>query len=258
MKEHTDLPGETGAHGLRGKTEALRRANAALLEALYTEKLASSGRIARTIAHEVRNPLTNILLAADQLRRDLAGTLPPETALLLEMIGRNGQRINGLITDLLNSTELPPLEYRRTSVHALLDGALAAAQDRIQLKDLRVVKAYGAGDGEVLVDAEKMQVAFLNIILNAVEAMAPGRGTLRLATERTGGPCVVSIADNGTGIAADDLPHLFDPYFSRKPNGTGLGLTHAYTVVRTHKGTIAVESTAGRGTVFRVTLPGDA
>ena len=258
MKEQTDLPGETGADGLRGKIESLQRANAALLEALHTEKLASSGRVARTIAHEVRNPLTNILLAADQLRTDLGDTLPPETALLLDMIRRNGQRINGLITDLLNSTQLPPLEYRRTSVHALLDGALAAAQDRIQLKDLRVVKAYEAGDGEVLVDAEKMQVAFLNIILNAVEAMAPGHGTLRLATGRTGGTCVVSIADNGAGIAADDLPHLFEPYFSRKPNGTGLGLTHAYTVVRTHGGSIAVESTAGQGTVFRVTLPGEA
>jgi signal transduction histidine kinase len=255
MKKRADLPGETETHALKGRIEELQRANAELLVLLQTEKLASSGRIARTIAHEVRNPLTNMLLAADQVRSDLGSTIAPETALMLEMIHRNGQRINGLITDLLNSTELPPLDYQRISIHTLLDGAVAAAQDRIQLKELRVVKAYAAGDGEVLVDAEKMQVAFLNIIINAVEAMEPGHGTLRLQTEPKDHYYLVSIEDNGTGIEADALPRLFDPYFSRKPNGTGLGLTHSYTIITTHKGAIAVESTAGRGTTFRITLP---
>ncbi len=145
--------------------------------------------------------------------------------------------------------------YQRISIHTLLDGAVAAAQDRIQLKELQVVKAYAAGDGQVLVDVEKMQVAFLNIIINAVEAMEPDHGILRLQTEPKDHHCLVSITDNGTGIEADALPRLFDPYFSRKPNGTGLGLTHSYTIITTHKGAIAVESTAGRGTTFRITLP---
>ncbi len=255
MKKKAALPAETEVLALNARIAELGRANAELRELLQTEKLASSGRIARTIAHEVRNPLTNILLAADQVRSDLGSGIHPETALMLEMIHRNGQRINGLITDLLTSTELPHLEYQRIPLHGLLDRAVAAAQDRIQLKELRVVKEYAPIPGDVLVDAEKMQVAFLNLIINAVEAMEPGRGTLHLRTEAKDRHWLVSITDNGTGIEADALPKLFEPYFSRKPNGTGLGLTHTYTIISTHKGAIAVESTPGRGTTFRVTLP---
>lgn len=254
MKKKADLPDKPNDRTPAGKIAELQRANAELLELLQTEKLASSGRIARTIAHEVRNPLTNMLLAADQLRSDLGSAIHADTALMLEMIHRNGHRINQLITDLLASTELPPLEYQRISVHTLLDQSLAAAQDRIQLKSIQVVKEYAGGSDEVLVDVEKMQVALLNIIINAVEAMEPGQGTLRLKTEREGNQCLVSIADNGAGIAPDALTKLFEPYFSGKPNGTGLGLTHTYTIILTHKGTISVESAVGQGTTFRVTL----
>ncbi len=248
MQEETD--GQT----LKRRVAELQKANAELRELLQTEKLASSGRIARTIAHEVRNPLTNILLAADQVRRDMGEAIHADTAVMLEMIHRNGHRINQLITDLLASTEFPPLEYQRISIHTLLDQSLAAAQDRIQLKDLRVVKEYAGGADEVLVDVEKMQIAFLNIIINAVEAMEPGQGILRLKTEREGNQCLVSIADNGSGIAPDALTKLFEPYFSGKQNGNGLGLTHTYTIILTHKGSISVESKVGQGTTFRVTL----
>jgi signal transduction histidine kinase len=173
---------------------------------------------------------------------------------MLEMIHRNGQRINQLITDLLASTELPPLEYQRISLHTLLDQSLAAARDRIQLKSLRVVKEYAAGSDDVLVDVEKMQIALLNIIINAVEAMEPGHGTLRLKTERAGNHCLVTIADNGAGIEPDALIRLFEPYFSGKPNGTGLGLTHTYTIIVSHKGSLSVESKLGQGSTFCVTL----
>ncbi len=100
-----------------------------------------------------------------------------------------------------------------------------------------------------------MQVSFLIIIIIAVVALEPGRGTLRLHSQPADHHWLVSITDNGTGIEAEALPKLFEPYFSRKPNGTGLGLTHTYTIISTHKGAIAVESTPGRGTTFRVTLP---
>ncbi len=214
MTKKAALPAETDVPALNARIAALQRANAELRELLQTEKLASSGRIARTIAHEVRNPLTNMLLAADQVRSDLGSTIHPETALMLEMIHRNGQRINGLITDLLNSTELPHLQYQRIPIHTLLDRAVAAAQDRIQLKELRVVKEYAPGNGDVLVDAEKMEIAFLNLIINAVEAMEPGRGTLQLHTKLTDRHWLVSIIDNGTGIEADALPKLFEPCVS--------------------------------------------
>ncbi len=248
MKKKADFEDEDD---LERKIQSLKTANAELLQ---TEKLASSGRIARTIAHEVRNPLTNIHMAADQLRSDLGDTIHEETALMLDMIHRNGRRINQLITDLLNSTELPPLEYQRISIHALLDQSLEAALDRIQLKDLQVVKAYATGIDAVLVDAEKMKIALLNIIINAVEAMEPGRGTLFLKTERDVNQCLISIADNGSGIEPDSLTKLFDPFFSLKSNGAGLGLTHTYNIILSHKGFITVDSQVGTGTTFRIIL----
>ncbi len=251
MKKKADFGDEDD---LERKIQSLKTANAELLELLQTEKLASSGRIARTIAHEVRNPLTNIHMAADQLRSDLGDTIHEETALMLDMIHRNGRRINQLITDLLNSTELSPLEYQRISIHALLDQSLEAALDRIQLKDLQVVKAYATGIDAVLVDAEKMKIALLNIIINAVEAMEPGQGTLLLKTERDANQCIVSITDNGSGIEPDSLTKLFDPFFSLKSNGAGLGLTHTYNIILSHKGFITVDSQVGTGTTFRVTL----
>ena len=146
------------------------------------EKFAATGRIARTIAHEVRNPLTNINLAVEQLQTELNGLRPENGELMLEMINRNSIRINGLITDLLNSTKFTDLIYTKISVNHLLDETLELARDRIQLKNIAVVKNYVATICDISVDVERIKIAFLNIIVNAVEAMEPGNGVLRLST----------------------------------------------------------------------------
>ncbi len=230
----------------------LKSANEELIVLRRNEKFAVTGRIARTIAHEVKNPLTNINLAVEQLKDQM----PPdeESNFLFSMIARNGNRINQLVSDLLNSTKVSELKVERVSVNTLLDETLESAKDRIELSNVTVEKNYTTDPCDVAVDKEQIKIAFLNIIVNAVEATEAGTGKLIIKTEKRFNKCVVIIKDNGRGMAEEDLLKLFEPYFTRKPKGTGLGLTHTQTIVFNHKGSIHVTSKEGGGTVFEIIL----
>lgn len=232
----------------------LDQANKELIRMRSIEKFASTGRIARTIAHEVRNPLTNINLAVDQLTTELNGGLRENSGLMLEMISRNSVRINQLITDLLNSTKFTELECKKVSVNQMLDETLELAKDRIQLNNITVIRNYSDSICDVAVDIEKIKIAFLNIIVNAIEAMEPGKGILQLKTASRDNKCVVTITDNGPGMDAESQSKLFEPYFTTKTKGTGLGLTNTQNIILNHNGHISLESVKGRGTSFMITL----
>ncbi|MEJ7674565.1 MAG: histidine kinase dimerization/phospho-acceptor domain-containing protein [Chitinophagaceae bacterium] len=152
------------------------------------EKFAATGRIARTIAHEVRNPLTNINLATEHLRSEIQRAT--DTDILFEMIARNSNRINELISDLLNSTKASHLTFTNISVNDILDQSLGFAQDRIDLKEIKVIKNYDDKLCPILADVEKVNIAFLNIIVNAVEAMEAKKGILTIKTENKNKRCV--------------------------------------------------------------------
>ena len=255
---------------LQERIKELDMANKQLIRMRSIEKFAATGRIARTIAHEVRNPLTNINLAVEQLQAELdgqpAGNMPPtaplspdrsspeNAELMLAMISRNSARINGLITDLLNSTKFTELVYKRVSVNQLLDETLEGAKDRIHLKNITVTKDYSGGLCDIAVDVERIKIAFLNIIVNAVEAMEPGSGILQLRTLSKDGKCLVSITDNGPGIEEESLSKVFEPYFTSKPKGTGLGLANTQNIILNHNGHISFESKKGVGTTFTIQL----
>jgi signal transduction histidine kinase len=239
---------------LRDRIGDLDKANKELIRMRSIEKFAATGRIARTIAHEVRNPLTNINLAVEQLQAELNGVRPENGEIMLEMINRNSARINLLITDLLNSTKFTDLVSTKVSVNRLLDETLELALDRIQLKNIAVIKNYGAGICDISVDVERIKIAFLNIIVNAVEAMEPGQGVLCLTTLSREDKCVIQITDNGPGIAEESQTRIFEPYFTNKPKGTGLGLTNTQNIILNHNGQIAFESKKGEGTTFTMQL----
>lgn len=239
---------------LKQRISELDKANKELIQMRSIEKFASTGRIARTIAHEVRNPLTNINLAVDQLRIDLNGNLEQNPGLMLEMISRNSLRINQLITDLLNSTKFTELVYKRVSVNQLLDETLELAKDRIQLNNITVTKNYAGEICDIAVDVERMRIAFLNILVNAIEAMEPGKGILQLKTLNRDHKCVVVITDNGPGIDKESQSKLFEAYFTTKTKGTGLGLTNTQNIILNHSGHINMESEPGIGTSFTITL----
>ncbi len=229
----------------------LKNANEELLILRGNEKFSATGRVARTIAHEIRNPLTNINLAFAHLSGEQA--LEPYSP-LLEVIKGNSDRINHMITDLLNSTRFLELQFSKVSANHLLEETIAAAKDSLALKKIQVVKEFSPEACDVWVDAEKIKIAFFNIIINAIDAMEAGKGVLRLKTEARAEKCMVIIADNGEGIGEDMLNKLFDPYFTGKPSGTGLGLTNTQNIILNHKGAISVESKIGIGTRFIITL----
>ena len=239
---------------LQERIRDLDKANKALVQMRSAEKFAVTGRIARTLAHEVRNPLTNINLAVEQLEAEIDDHPPPGSQVLLGMIHRNSDRINFMITDLLNSTKFTDLWYQTISVNQLIDETLALAKDRIRLNHIILKKAYMTDGCTVNVDVKRMQIALLNIIVNALEVMEPHRGILEIRTYVVNHKCFVAISDNGPGIDEDSLSKVFEPYFTSKNQGTGLGLTNTQNIVLNHNGMINLESRIGMGTTFTVQL----
>lgn len=240
------------ARELEKKIKELTDANNELTQLRSLQRFTSTGRIARMIAHEVRNPLTNINLSCDQLRDAVNET--SQGPMLLDTIVRNSGRINQLVSELLDATKAQELKFRRVSINDLIDETLEIAKDRIKLEHISVKKDYDMNICDVEVDADKMKIAFLNIILNAVEAMDAGQGVLELRTIARDSKCVVLIKDNGHGIDQESLEKIFDPYYTGKSNGNGLGLTNTQNIILTHKGSIEVESTLGVGTTFTIVL----
>ncbi|WP_153800949.1 ATP-binding protein [Foetidibacter luteolus] len=252
QKEEANKKADDYRLELEKRIEQLNRVNQELVELKSIEKFAATGRIARTIAHEVRNPLTNISLACEQLRNEVEQN--DETGILFSMIERNSTRINQLITDLLNSTKFAQLEYSRISINDLMDETLENAKDRLELNGIKLQKYYTDVKCEISVDKEKMKIAFLNIIVNAVEAMSPQHGILKIRTESKNNQCLIRISDNGKGMNEDTVSRLFEPYFTSKQKGNGLGLTNTQNIILNHKGSISVQSAPAKGTTFTITL----
>lgn len=251
-KQASDTNAQKFREQLEQRVKELDKLNTELLELRSIEKFAATGRITRTIAHEVRNPLTNINLAIEHLKTEIPHS--PDTEMLFDMITRNSNRINLLISDLLNSTKATQLNFQKVSVNKLLDTSLGFAQDRIDLKKIKVIKKYAADLKPIMADAEKLNIAFLNIIVNAIEAMKPETGVLEIKTEDKNDRCVVTITDNGVGMNKESLTKLFEPYFTTKEKGTGLGLTNTQNIILGHKASILAESEEGKGTWFIVSF----
>jgi signal transduction histidine kinase len=251
-KEEADRYAAIYGMELEKKVNDLNKANTELEELRSIEKFAATGRIARTIAHEVRNPLTNISLASEQLKEITSSN--DEGDLLLDMIGRNVNRINQLVSDLLNSTRFEQLESRPANIHDVLNEALEQAHDRIELNHIKVEKHYEDNMCEIMLDKDKIRLAFLNIIVNAVEAMEKDSGILKIRTSKQGNKCLVEFSDNGTGMDEETMQKLFEPYFTKKIKGNGLGLTNTQNIILNHKGTINVRSAIGKGSSFTLVL----
>tara|TARA_R110002012_G_scaffold101856_1_gene241335 strand:+ start:33396 stop:34841 length:1446 start_codon:yes stop_codon:yes gene_type:complete len=227
-------------------------------EELNLKKFSSTGRIARLLAHEVKNPLTTILLSADQLHMELPEAVLEESGDLIDVIRRNCDRINHLVTQLLDSTRFSELDAKIHSINSLLDEALEHVKDRIDFKGITIQKQYQADICDIEVDGEKVKIALVNLIVNAIEAMAERTGKLMLRTSAKGNQCRIEIKDNGEGIPKENLERLFEPFFTSKATGSGLGLTNTQNIILSHGGSIRVKSEIGKGTSFLITfnIPG--
>ncbi|MEQ8625274.1 MAG: ATP-binding protein [Vicingaceae bacterium] len=219
---------------------------------IRSEKLATTGRISRSIAHEVRNPLTNINLALDHLVEEL-----PEDgdyAIYTEIISRNSKRINDLITELLNSAKPSDLQLSRSSVNQVVQEAIELARDRLHLNGIKLHTKIKE-EFELDLDKEKFKTAILNLIINAIEANDKRNGEIYIRIFSSLSEVHIEIKDNGKGIEKEFLMKLFDPFFTGKTEGMGLGLTSTQNIIIQHGGNIDVDSEVGKGTIFIVNLP---
>lgn len=225
------------------------------VELVRSEKLAYTGRIAASIAHEIRNPLTNVAMSIQQLKK--AHKSPELNSTRLRYLGiveKNTERINYLITELLNCARPSKLNLKPYNLHKVLRSSLESTKAKISAQKIKVVKRFASNPPKIMIDREQIGRAFLNIALNAIEAMPKG-GQLTVITELNGNSFVAKVQDNGKGIFEKDIIRIFDPFFSTKPDGVGLGLTLCYGIIVSHGGTIEVESRLKRGTIFTVSLP---
>ena len=229
-----------------------RRAQGLLAEG---DRLAITGGIARTIAHEVRNPLTNLHMALEQMLDELQPDVREEVRPYSEILQRNMHRISKLITDLLEASKIKELNKVPCDVKNLLNLALASVQDRMDLLEMKAEVKVSDGVGQVMADPAMFGVALSNLCINAIEAMAEGEGRLSLEAVMHRGRVRIYVIDNGKGIAEENIQRLFQAFYSGRSGGMGLGLTSARTILNAHGVHVDVESVVHEGTTFTLTFP---
>ncbi len=235
-------------HGIIHDITNIKKAE---LSNLQAEKLAANERLIRMLAHEIRNPLNNIILSVEQLISDTNRDAQED---FLNIIQRNSLRINQIIKELLNLASPAELVFEKHSLQEIMDESLQHATDRINLNKIQLEKKYPSEPLYVSVDKNQLVIAFNNILINAIEAMESGTGKLSVALAAGPGPYQVSIKDNGRGIPSEYLSKLFDPFFTLKKGGMGLGLTASYSIIQSHKANMQVESVPDQGTNFIISF----
>jgi len=220
---------------------------------MQTEKQASIDELSSTIAHEIRNPIAAAKSLVQQMGEDPRSVENVEYAkVALEELDRVERRV----AHLLRFAKEEDYTFAPISIAAVVDSALTLLRAKLDAAHVQVARNYIAGP-TVLADAEKLKQVFTNVIDNAIDALGavPEARRLDCFVENGNGQATVRIRDNGCGIPADRIERIFNPFFTTKPHGTGLGMAISKKIVEAHEGTVDVTSEPGRGTEFRVILP---
>ena len=266
---------ETDRKKLQATVQSLQQANRELVdtrrEVVRAEKLASVGRLAAGLAHEIGNPIGVVLGYLGLLRQQ--GLEPAERRDFADRCENELQRINNLVRQLLDFSRVHSGNKERFSLHVLLDDIIAMMKSQPLMRAMQIRTDYSASRDTILADPDQIRQVFVNCFLNSVDAMADCGdieqtlviSTRELAAESDGGTSdkgepdriEIRVTDTGTGIAKEDIDSVFDPFFTTKEpgKGTGLGLSVAYSIVEDCGGTMKVQSRAGLGTTVIVTLP---
>ncbi|RKY37407.1 MAG: hypothetical protein DRP78_01215 [Candidatus Omnitrophota bacterium] len=219
-------------------------------------RLASLGELAAGVAHEIRNPLCGIELSASLLQRQLNSfAKDKDKAELTANIIEGVRRLDNIVVNLLTFTREKKIVYSVFDPEQLLDEAIAAIEVKIVKNKVTINKKKDCAICVLNADKEQIRQVFINLILNAVEAM-PDKGNLEISlSKKNDRLLVISFQDTGYGITQDVLGKIFNPFFTTKDHGTGLGLSISYRIIENHKGKLSVKSVRGKGTTFSVSLP---
>lgn len=232
---------EEANRNLQAAEEAVRR----------SDRLAALGQMSAGLAHELRNPLGTVKASAEMLSRSVAA----ENDVAKELAGfisSEVDRVNSLISRFLQFARPLELRVETADITQTIDRAIAAAQREVP--DIAIYTNYAPEIPPFLFDSELMERVFYNLVVNAAQATAPG-GAVTVKTRAGGQAVEIAVIDRGTGIDPAQKETIFNPFFTTKPQGVGLGLAIVSKIVDRHGGKIAVESEPGKGSVFRVLLP---
>jgi PAS domain S-box-containing protein len=224
--------------------------------AFNAEKLASIGKLAASIAHEIRNPLTSIKVRLYSIRRAVSR----DTRLTerFRVVWEEIDRLESVVRNFLDFSRPPALKLQPNSVSRLVDKTLELVGQRLRELGIETVRREDPNLPIVHVDAEQMKQVLLNLLTNAAEAM-PNGGRIEITAGRgaseNGSMVVVRVKDTGPGIPNDLVHHVFEPFFSTKEDGTGLGLCVSARIVERHGGRLELEETGRNGTCFAVWIP---
>jgi signal transduction histidine kinase len=236
----------------RRRSEALER------ELARQRHLSSLGQMAAGLAHEIKNPLGAIQGAAEVLADDF----PPghRKREMLEVVAKESRRLARVVEDFLAFARPRSPDRHPTDVNRLVQEALAQMREQARARGVRFEHRLDPSLPSVPLDRDQIHQVLLNLILNALEAMPEG-GTVAVVTEPArieDRPAVaIRVADTGEGIERADLERIFDPFYTTRPKGTGLGLSISHSILRSHAGTLDVESAKGRGTTVTLRIPLD-
>ncbi|HYO84750.1 MAG TPA: ATP-binding protein [Bryobacteraceae bacterium] len=244
------------ARRYQAAADELERANRSLQEAeaavRRSERLAALGQLTAGLAHELRNPLGTIRASAELLGRNL----PPDNEVGREMTGfiaSEVDRMNSLITRFLDFARPVHVHLELRDVVPVIDRVIAELERRNPPLPVSVHRNYAIDTPRIRCDAELLERVVYNLLVNAAEATPPG-GTVTVKTRPAGEFCEIAVIDRGSGIAPANLESIFNPFFTTKSTGVGLGLAIVSKIVDEHGGRMAVDSRPGEGSVFRVFL----
>jgi len=236
----------------RGSTIELAEQNEQLRrEVQRAEKLKAISTLAAGMAHEIKNPLASIKTFVEYIPEKFDD--PQFREKFVRITGQEVNKMNNLIQRLLEFARPAPPALEPQKISDLIQETIDFLQGSLLTKHIQVQTVFNGNDS-VLVDPNQIKQAFLNILLNSIDAMGkPGRITI--STVQVNGHLNIAFSDNGPGISKKNLTRIFDPFFTTKSNGTGLGLSVVHTIIREHGGSVEVESEVGKGTTIRMSLP---
>jgi signal transduction histidine kinase len=233
-----------------------RRADRLRARALSSQRLAEVGTFTGALAHEIKNPLSTVLLNLQLLQEDLDTADPVHRRLSTRIatVTREAARLRDILDDFLRFAGKIELRREKVDLNRLLEELVDFFSPQAQLG--RVQLRFSPTPERIYVNADPRLIkqTILNLLINALHAM-PGGGDLIITAAPDKNVAVIDVIDTGTGIASDALPKIFQAYYSTKKGGTGLGLAMASKIIREHGGEISVASTVGKGSDFKITLP---
>ncbi len=222
----------------------------------HASRLQALGNLAAGVAHGVKNPLNSISMTIQYLKDTIDSDPDGEVQECLDVMTQQVAELDHIVEDFLQLTRPVEMNLRPSDLYAFLADMMRSFAKSLEVANVELVTDYSREALYVKIDRDKLRQAISNVVINAIQAM-PGGGQLRVKTGRDNlhKAVIIEFSDTGEGISQENLDRIFEPYFTTKSDGTGLGLTITYRLVEAHGGDIRIESSEGQGATFRVTLP---